>query len=99
MCSSASSLLGKLQLGQDLIQNGGILEKGMPLRCQVLQFVGVFPAVSMLPKRSRAGGSRQRGAASFAAEALPVLPISGMRSQHCPPQREAANKLIRIMGN
>lgn len=56
-------------------------------------------AASVVPKRSRAGGSRGRGAASFAAEALPVLLISGMRSQRCPPQWEAANKLIRIMGN
>lgn len=28
-----------------------------------------------------------------------MLLISGMRSQHCPSQWEAANKLIRIMGN
>lgn len=57
-----------------------------------------FPCCLYAPQKEQGWGSRQRGAASFAAEALPALPISGVRSQHCPPQREAANKLIRIMG-
>lgn len=68
-----------------------------------LQFVGfslhLHNCCLCGPQKEHGWGSRGRGAASFAAEALPVLLISGMRSQRCPPQWEAANKLIRIMGN
>lgn len=83
----------------------------MPLRCQVLHLP---PAPSSLwgfslhlhncclcaPQKEQGWGEQgERGCLISCREALPGLLISGMRSQHCPPQWEAANKLIRIMGN